>query len=79
MAASQFAARPQQFTEISPGGMSSLPAGAIVVWAKGTRRSGHISIALGDGREASDHVTSKMTRHYGGGGAQVFLPKARVR
>jgi hypothetical protein len=79
MASSQFAARPQQFTEISAGGLSSLPAGAIVVWAKGTSRSGHISIAVGDGREASDHVTSQMTRHYGGGGARVFIPKARVR
>lgn len=79
MAASQFAARPNLFTEISAGGLSSLPAGAIVVWSKGTSRSGHISVALGDGREASDHVTSQMTRHYGGGGARVFLPKAKMR
>ena len=79
MAASQFAARPQYFTEISGSGLSSLPAGAIVVWSKGTSRSGHISVALGDGREASDHVTAQMARHYGGGGARVFLPKAKMR
>ena len=79
MAASQFAARPSSFTEISASGLSSLPAGAIVVWGKGTSKSGHISIALGDGREVSDHVAPQMTRHYGGAGARVFLPKARMR
>jgi hypothetical protein len=79
MAASQLAARPSMFTEVPASGLSSLPAGAIVVWGKGTSKSGHISIALGDGREVSDHVASQMTRHYGGAGARVFLPKARMR
>jgi hypothetical protein len=78
MAASQLAARPSSFTEISASSLSSLPAGAIVVWGKGTSKSGHISIALGDGRESSDFVGSQMTRHYGGAGARVFLPKARM-
>jgi hypothetical protein len=79
MAASQLAARPSSFTEISASSLSSLPAGAIVVWGKGTSKSGHISIALGDGREVSDHVAPQMKRHYGGAGARVFLPKARMR
>jgi hypothetical protein len=78
MAASQLAARKNLFTEVSASDLSSLPAGAIVVWGKGTSDSGHISIALGDGRESSDFVGPQMTRHYGGAGARVFLPKARM-
>ena len=78
MAASQLAARKNLFTEVSASDLSSLPAGAIVVWGKGTSDSGHISVALGDGRESSDFVGSQMTRHYGGAGARVFLPKARM-
>lgn len=78
MAASQLAARKNLFTETSAADLSSLPAGAIVVWGKGSSPSGHISIALGDGRESSDFVGPQMTRHYGGASARVFLPKARM-
>ena len=35
MAASQLAARKDLFTEVPASGLSSLPAGAIVVWARG--------------------------------------------
>ena len=78
MAASQLAARPHMFTEIPAGNLRSLPAGAIVVWGKGTSRSGHISIAQGNGMETSDFHGKQMTYHYGGAGARVFLPKARM-
>ena len=78
MAASQLAARKDLFTEVPATGLSSLPAGAIVVWAKGNTESGHISISLGDGQESSDHIAAQMPSHYGGGAARVFLPKARM-
>lgn len=78
MAASQLAARKDLFVEVSAGDLTGLPAGAVVVWGKGSSESGHISIALGDGRESSDYVGAQMTRHYGGAGARVFLPKGRM-
>jgi hypothetical protein len=77
--AGQLAARKDLFTEIPAGDLTSLPAGALVVWGKGTSKSGHISIALGDGRESSDFVGRQMTRHYGGAGARVFLPHGKMR
>ena len=79
MAASQLAARKDMFKEIPPTGLSALPAGAIVVWGKGTSKSGHISIALGDGQESSDHIASQMLSHYGGAAARVFLPLNRMQ
>lgn len=73
-AASQFASS-AHFYETFDSNLRALPAGAIVVWGKGSSRSGHISVALGDGREASDHITSQMTYHYGGSPARIFLPR----
>ena len=64
-----------RFTEVYNADLRSLPAGAVVVWGRGSSRSGHISVALGDGREASDHVTGQMTYHYGGAPARVFYPR----
>ncbi len=55
--------------------LRNLPAGVIVVWGKGNSRSGHISIALGNGQEASDHISQQMTYHYGGASPRVFYPK----
>ena len=78
MAASQLAARKDLFVETSAGNLSSLPAGAIVVWGKGSSESGHISIAMGNGMEVSDFIGQQMTYHYGGASARVFLPKARM-
>ena len=74
MAADQLAARKDLFREVPAQDLSRLPAGAVVVWGQGNSESGHISIALGDGREASDHVDRQMQRHYGGASARVFLP-----
>ena len=77
MAADQLAAKKDLFIEASAASLSSLPAGAIVVWGKGNSKSGHISIAQGDGTETSDFRGRQMLSHYGGGAARVFLPKSR--
>ena len=76
MAADQLAASPY-FREVTlpAADLPSLPAGAVVVWAKGLSESGHISISDGRGYEISDHVSPQMTYHYGGGAYRVFLPK----
>lgn len=73
MAADQLAAHPR-FFEVSVSNLRTLPAGAVVVWGRGSSAHGHISVALGDGREASDHIAQQMTYHYGGAGARVFYP-----
>ena len=73
-AADQFASS-SHFYEVWGKDLRMLPAGAIVVWGQGSSRSGHISVALGNGQEASDHITNQMTYHYGGAPARVFLPK----
>ena len=78
MAASQLAQRKDLFTEVPSGNLRSLPAGAIVVWGKGTSESGHISVAQGNGMETSDFLGNQMTYHYGGAPARVFLPKGRM-
>lgn len=77
MAADQLAASPQ-FNEVKNSGpLNKLPAGAVVVWGKGSSDSGHISIADGKGNEISDHIGPQMMSHYGGASARVFVPVAR--
>ncbi len=53
--------------------LPNLPAGAIVVWGRNSKHPhGHISIALGDGREASDHIQKQcmnISEEY-----SVFIP-----
>ena len=78
MAALQLAARRNLFTEVPVTSVTILPAGAIVVWGKGSSDLGHISIALGDGCESSDFVGPQMTSHWGGAAACVFLPRAKM-
>ena len=73
-AADQFASS-SHFYEVWGRDLRTLPAGAIVVWGQGSSRSGHISVSLGNGQEASDHIANQMTYHYGGASARVFLPK----
>lgn len=78
MAAPQLARSPM-FDEISirsRNDLTKLPAGSVVVWGKGRSKHGHISVALGNGKEASDHITRQMTAHYGGGKPRVFVPIA---
>ena len=74
-AADQLARNPK-FREIrvSPQDLKKLPAGAVVVWNKGNgHEHGHISIALGNGKEASDKIRNQITNY--GTGVRVFLPK----
>ncbi|MGV3523916.1 MAG: hypothetical protein ACO1RX_06795 [Candidatus Sericytochromatia bacterium] len=75
--------------EINPNDynqLRNLPAGAIVVWGANPDRStwergggwkhGHISIALGNGMEASDHIQAQITNRNGKyGSCVVFLPR----
>lgn len=54
--------------------LRSLPPGAVVVWdRKQGHPHGHISIALGNGREASDVLRNQITNY--GSQHRVFLPK----
>lgn len=78
MAANQLAGMPNKFQEIqvSPSELKNLPRGAVVVWGKtGASPHGHISVALGDGREASDHIQTQMSSLRGATNYRVFLPK----
>ena len=77
MAADQLA-RSGRFREVrvSRQQLRSLPAGAVVVWDRNPsagKRHGHISIATGDGREASDRIRRQSvnypSRH------RVFIPR----
>ena len=75
MAADQLANNPK-VTEVKVGKdqLSKLPAGAIVVWDKGNgHEHGHISIATGDGKEASDLMRTQITNY--GTAFRVFMPK----
>lgn len=67
-----------QEVSVSADQLASLPAGAIVVWDQGSSsrgmQFGHISVSLGDGREASDHVQQQWTNL---GTYHVFLPTGK--
>jgi hypothetical protein len=75
MAADQLAKNPKfKEVKVQPADFKKLPAGAVVVWNKGNgHQHGHISIALGDGREASDKIRNQITNY--GTSARVFIPK----
>ncbi len=60
-------------TRVSRDQLGNLPAGATVVWAPhGKHKYGHVSIALGNGREASDVLRNQITNY--GSSFRVFLP-----
>jgi peptidoglycan hydrolase-like protein with peptidoglycan-binding domain len=61
--AEQLAANPRfREVSVSASDLSSLPRGAVVVWGRsGAKPYGHVSVALGDGREASDHIQRQIT------------------
>lgn len=76
MAADQLAQN-KKFTEvkIKNNELAKLPAGAVVVWGKTpVSPHGHISIALGNGTEASDHVAKQLTELRGYTNFRVFIP-----
>lgn len=75
MAADQLA-KSNKFREVkmSPSKFKSLPPGAVVVWNRGNgHEHGHISVALGGGKEASDVPRDQITNY--GTSARVFIPK----
>jgi peptidoglycan hydrolase-like protein with peptidoglycan-binding domain len=60
--AQQLAGNPKfREVNISSSDLANLPRGAVVVWGRsGAKPYGHVSIALGGGREASDHVQNQV-------------------
>lgn len=74
MAADQLAKNPKvKEVKVSQGDLAKLPAGAIVVWDRGAgHEHGHISIATGDGKEASDLMRNQITNY--GTSFRVFMP-----
>lgn len=77
MAAEQLADHPNfEEVRVSRDQLPDLPAGAVVVWDRNTRAnhpSGHISVALGDGREVSDRIRPQTTAYRST--FRVFLPE----
>ncbi|MBT6176540.1 MAG: peptidoglycan-binding protein [Deltaproteobacteria bacterium] len=56
-------------------GKEGLTPDGVVVWGRtGVSPHGHISIALGDGREASDHIDVQRTQLRGHTNVRVFMP-----
>jgi len=74
MAADQLAQNPKvKEIKVPASDLPKLPPGAIVVWNKGAgHEHGHISIALGNGEEASDLLRKQMTNY--GTSFRVFMP-----
>jgi hypothetical protein len=60
--AEQLAGNPNfREVSISADQLSRLPRGAVVVWGRSAAKPyGHVSVALGDGREASDHIQRQI-------------------
>lgn len=62
-----------QEVNVSRDQLKSLPAGAVVIWDRGSGLPhGHISVALGDGREASSTIRNQLSLKTN---FHVFLPK----
>lgn len=74
MAVDDFQKNPKfKEVKVSKEQLKSLPAGAVVIWDKGSGLPyGHISVALGDGREASSKVRNQLLLNTN---FHVFLPK----
>lgn len=77
MAAGQLAQNPRfREVSVSPSELRNLPPGAVVVWGQtAASPHGHISVALGGGREASDHIQSQITSLRGASNYRVFIPQ----
>jgi hypothetical protein len=56
--------RNPRFREVnlSASDLPNLPRGAVIVWGRSSAKPwGHVAVALGDGREASDHIQRQIT------------------
>ncbi len=76
MAADQLALNPRfERVTVAPDDLPKLPAGMIVVWGQ-TELSpfGHISVTIGGGMEASDHIDYQRSHLRGFQNVQVFRP-----
>jgi len=63
----------QEIKGITRDDIKTLPAGAVIVWSNTNgHKSGHISVALGDGREASDIFRNQMTQY--SDSYRIFVP-----
>ena len=73
MAVDDFQKNPKfKEVKVSKDQLKSLPAGAVVIWDKGAGLPyGHISVSLGDGREASSKVRNQLLLNTN---FHVFLP-----
>lgn len=74
-AANQLAQQRDKFREVtvSRAQLRQLPPGAVVVWDRSPGKPhGHISLATGDGREASDKIRNQMTNR--AASYRVFIP-----
>jgi peptidoglycan hydrolase-like protein with peptidoglycan-binding domain len=48
--------------QLSSADLPNLPRGAVIVWGRSSAKPyGHVAVALGDGREASDHIQRQIT------------------
>lgn len=73
MAVDDFQKNPKfKEVKVSKDQLKSLPPGAVVIWDKGSGLPyGHISVSLGDGREASSKVRNQLLLNTN---FHVFLP-----
>ena len=73
MAVDDFQKNPKfKEVKVAKDQLKSLPAGAVVIWDKGDGLPyGHISVALGGGREASSKVRQQLLLNTN---FHVFLP-----
>lgn len=63
--------------KVKPNDLKKLAPGSVVVWGKtAASPDGHISVALGNGKEASDHVSNQLTSLRGYTNFRVFTPVA---
>ena len=74
LAANQLARNPHfKETKFTREELAELPAGAVVVWNRSKKHAnGHISVALGDGREVSDRIRPQVQNY--SSTFRVFLP-----
>lgn len=60
--------------DVSKDKLNQLPRGAIIVWGKSAKKpDGHISISLGNSKEASDHVQNQIINGWKYNGYRVFV------